>query len=155
MSVSARLKSILESNHVTYHVISHPPAYTAQAVAAVLHVSGRELAKSVVVRAGEKFALAVLPASRSVDLERLGKILGAKARLASEQEFAELFPDCELGAMPPFGNAYSLPVVVDAALSKDEEIVFNAGTHREAVRMKYADFERIVRPQVAELARAA
>ena len=145
MTVSARLKAFLDENKVTYSVMSHAPAYTAQAAAAVMHISGKEIAKTVVVRAGENTALAVLPASHHVNLEKLGLLLGKPARLATEKEFADLFPDCELGAMPPVGQLYDLPVFVDKSLADDEEIVFSAGTHRDAIRMRFADFARLVK----------
>jgi Ala-tRNA(Pro) deacylase len=146
MSMSARLKSFLDENHVHYTLMSHSPAYTAQASAATLHIPGKELAKTVVLRSGEKTVLAVLPASYHVNLKRLAGLTGGSLRLASEQEFAGLFPDCEPGAMPPFGNLYSLATYVDESLAADEEIVFNAGTHRDAIRMKYADFVRLAKP---------
>jgi Ala-tRNA(Pro) deacylase len=152
MTMSARLKSFLDENRVPYTLMSHSPAYTAQAAAATLHCPGRELAKSVVLRAGEKMLLAVLPASYHVNLKKLGAIVGATLRLASEQEFAGLFPDCEPGAMPPFGNLYNLPTYVDESLAADEEIVFNAGTHRDAIRMPYADLARLAKPQVCSFA---
>jgi len=152
MTVTARLKSFLDENKITYTVMSHAPAYTAQAAAAVMHISGKEIVKTVVVRAGEDTALAVLPASHHVNLEKLGLLLGKPARLATEQEFADLFPDCELGAMPPIGQLYNLPVVVDKSLADDEEIVFNAGTHRDAIRMRFADFARLVKLRTGSFA---
>ena len=152
MTMSARLKTYLDENKIHYTLMSHSPAYTAQAAAATMHVPGKELAKSVVVTAGSQSALAVLPASFHVNLKKLGELLGKPARLASEQEFISLFQDCELGAMPPFGQLYKLPVFVDRSLEADEEIVFNAGTHRDAVRMKYADFKRLESPRVADFA---
>ncbi len=152
MTVSARLKSLLDENRTPHTVMSHAVAYTAQAAAAVMHVSGKEVAKTVVVRAGEKTALAVLPAACHVNLDRLGQLLGNPVRLATEQEFSDLFPDCELGAMPPFGQLYNLPVYVDETLAADEEIVFNAGTHRDAIRMRYADFVRLATPRTGSFA---
>ena len=152
MTMSARLKTYLDDNKIHYTLMSHSPAYTAQAAAATLHVPGKDLAKSVVVSAGDQPALAVLPASFHVNLKRLGELAGKPVRLATEQEFISLFPDCELGAMPPFGQLYKLPVYVDRSLEADEEIVFNAGTHRDAIRMKYADFKRLVSPHVADFA---
>ncbi|MCL6567178.1 MAG: YbaK/EbsC family protein [Acidobacteriia bacterium] len=152
MSVSARLKELLDKNKVRYTTMTHSPAYTAQAAAATLHVPGKELAKTVVVKAGEEMVLAVLPASYHVNLKKLGEILGKPVRLATEDEFAGLFPDCELGAMPPFGVLYGLPVVADKVLAEDEEIVFNAGTHRDAIRMRFEDFEKLAKPQLASFA---
>ena len=152
MTMSARLKSYLDDNKVHYTMMSHSPAYTAQAAAATLHVPGKELVKSVVVAAGGQPALAVLPASFHVNLKKLSELAGSSVRLASEQEFISLFPDCELGAMPPFGQLYKLPVFADRSLEADEEIVFNAGTHRDAIRMKYADFKKLATPKVADFA---
>lgn len=152
MSMSARLKSFLDENKVQYTLMSHSPAYTAQAAAATLHVPGKELAKTVVLRAGEEALLAVLPASFHVDLKKLGGVAGKTVRLATEQEFGDLFPDCELGAMPPFGSLYNLRVFVDESLAADEEIVFNAGTHRDAIRMRFADFARLAKPTMTSLA---
>jgi Ala-tRNA(Pro) deacylase len=144
MTMPARLKSFLDDKNVHYKLMTHAPAYTAQAAAATMHVSGKEIAKTVVLRAGEATLLAVLPASCHVNLKKLGELVGEPVRLASEREFSDLFPDCELGAMPPFGQLYGLPVYVDEPLSADEEIVFNAGTHRDAIRMRYDDFTRLV-----------
>jgi Ala-tRNA(Pro) deacylase len=152
MTISARLKALLDENKILYTLFIHSPAYTAQAAAATLHVPGKELAKTVVVRAGEETVLAVLPASYHVSLKKLSALLGKTARLATEQEFGDLFPDCELGAMPPFGQLYNLPVYVDETLAADEEIVFNAGTHRDAIRMRYQDFARLAKPQVTSFA---
>lgn len=153
MSVAAKLKECLDGNKVNYDVLTHPQVYTAQDVAAAMHVSGNELAKSVVVKAGDGFVLAVLPASRKVDEKRFQRVVGAKeVRMAHESEFASLFPGCELGAMPPFGNLYGVDVYVDRSLTQDDEIVFNAGTHVEAIRMKYKDFERLVSPKVGDFA---
>jgi Ala-tRNA(Pro) deacylase len=153
MSVAAKLKECLDGNKINYDVLTHPQVYTAQDVAAAMHVSGNELAKSVVVKADDKFVLAVLSAPRKIDEERLQKLVGAKeVRMAHESEFASLFPGCELGAMPPFGNLYRVDVYVDRSLTRDEEIVFNAGTHVEAIRMNYKDFERLVSPKIGDFA---
>lgn len=152
MSMSARLKSYLDEHHIRYTLMSHSPAYTAQSAAHTLHVSGKEVAKTVIVRAGKDTMLAVLPASCHVNLMRLGKLVGGDARLASEAEFIDKFPDCELGAMPPFGNLYKLPVYVDDKLAADDEIVFNAGTHRDAIRMRFDDFAKLTHPTVGGFA---
>jgi len=120
-----------------------------------MQISGKEIAKTVVLRAGaqgEETILAVLPGSRHVKLDKLAAAIGKPVRLASEAEFASLFPDCELGAMPPFGALYNLPVYVDESLAKDAEVVFNAGTHHDAVRMRYDDFVRLARPKVCTFA---
>lgn len=151
MSVPTRLKSFLDANRVPYESLSHSTTYTAQGTATVMQISGREMAKTVVLRAGQlgnETILAVLPGPKHVNLDKLAAALGQPVRLATELEFSELFPDCELGAMPPFGSLYDLPVYVDESLSRDKEVVFNAGTHRDAVRMAYEDFVRLAKPKV-------
>jgi Ala-tRNA(Pro) deacylase len=149
MSVATKLKEYLDNNQVKYNVLTHEIAYTAAAT----HVSGKELAKSVVVNADDKFVLAILPANLKVDLERLKNVLNAGAvRLAHESEFSSLFPGCDRGAMPPFGNLYGIDVCVDESLTRDDEIVFNACTHVDAIRMKYEDFERLAKPRVVSFA---
>ena len=148
MSISARLKGFLDENQVPYSVVTHTTAYTAQGAAATMRISGRELAKTVVLWTGEEMILAVLPAPNHVRLDKLGAEVGKSVRLAAEQEFSSLFPDCELGAMPPFGSLYNLPVYVDESLAADEAIVFNAGTHRDAIRIRYDDFVRLAKPKV-------
>jgi Ala-tRNA(Pro) deacylase len=148
-----RLTDYLEYEDVAYETIAHAAAYTAQGVAAAAHVPGQEVAKSTVVKIDGRFALAVLPAHKKVDLKALGRLAGGKVvSLASEAELVGLFPQCELGAMPPFGNLYGLPVWVDESLAKDITIVFNAGSHREAIRMAFADFRRLVTPRFGAFA---
>jgi Ala-tRNA(Pro) deacylase len=143
------LKKFLDENNVRYVTIQHSKAYTAQDVAASSHISGKEIAKTVMVKLGGKMAMAVVPASRMVDLEHLRDVTGVSAaELATESEFKDRFPGCEVGAMPPFGNLYGLDVFVDVSLREDEEIAFNAGSHTELVRLAYADFERLVQPKV-------
>ena len=132
--------------------MTHATAYTAQGAASTMQISGRELAKTEVLRAGEEMILAVLLAPNHLRLERLAAEVGKSVWVATEQEFSTLFPDCELGAMPPFGSLYNLAVYVDESLADDEEIVFNAGTHRDAIRMRYEDFVRVVKPKVCSLA---
>jgi Ala-tRNA(Pro) deacylase len=152
MSISVRLKTFLDENEIPYSVVMHTTAYTAQGTAATLQISGKELAKSVVLWAGEEMILAVLPAPNHVRLDQLGAEVGKSVRLATEQEFSSLFPDCEPGTMPPFGSLYNLPAYVDESLAADEAIVFNAGTHRDAIRMWYDDFVRVAKPQVCSFA---
>jgi Ala-tRNA(Pro) deacylase len=153
MSVATKLKEYLDNNQVKYNVLTHEIAYTAQDTAAATHVSGKELAKSVVVNADDKFVLAILPANLKVDMERLKNVLNAGAvRLAHESEFGSLFPGCDRGAMPPFGNLYGIDVCVDESLTRDDEIVFNACTHVDAIRMRYEDFERLAKPRVVSFA---
>jgi Ala-tRNA(Pro) deacylase len=150
-----RLTDFLDSHRVKYVKISHSIAYTAQEIAATAHVSGNELAKTVIVALDGRMAMAVLPATHRIDLERLRGATGSKqAALATEGEFKRLFPECEVGAMPPFGNLYDMPVYADASLAADEEIAFNAGSHTELVRMKYADFKKLVEPKVVSFASA-
>jgi len=147
--IARKLKEFLDQNRIKYVTVSHSPAYTAQEVAASAHVSGREMAKTVVLDIGGKLAMAVLPANRKVVLQDLQDLTGSEAvRFASEEEFASRFPDCEVGAMPPFGNLYGMDVYVAPALEGDEQIAFNAGSHTEIIRMAYADFARLVHPKV-------
>jgi Ala-tRNA(Pro) deacylase len=142
-----KLKKCLDENGVKYVSIQHSPAYTAQEVAASAHVPGHEMAKTVVVKIDGKMAMAVLPASEHVDLDRLKDEVGAKTLLlASEDEFRNAFPDCELGAMPPFGNLYGMDVYVSEKLTEHESISFNAGSHTELIRLAYSEFERLARP---------
>ncbi|HXK58350.1 MAG TPA: YbaK/EbsC family protein [Acidobacteriota bacterium] len=147
-----KLKEFLDQNRVKYVTISHSLAYTAQEIAASAHVSGKEMAKTVIIKVDGRMAMAVLPASLKVDFELLADAIDAnKVELATEREFKQLFPDCELGAMPPFGNLYGMDVFVAESLSEHKEIVFNAGSHTELIRMSYADFQRLVQPQVVKL----
>jgi Ala-tRNA(Pro) deacylase len=150
-----KLREFLDKNHVKYVRVSHSPAFTAQEIAASAHISGKEVAKTVVVKVDGDIAMAVLPASRQVDFRGLAKAIGAKeVGLADEAEFRDLFGECELGAMPPFGNLYDLPVYVDGVLAEDEDIAFNAGSHVELIRMKYDDYARLARPKVLHFAAA-
>lgn len=153
MNSKDKLEAYLRDSKVPFQVQHHPVAYTAQEIAASEHVPGKMLAKVVMVLADGKMVMLALPAPYRVDLAKVSAILGAKeVRLAHEEEFAAAFPDCEVGAMPPFGNLYGLPVYVDKALAEDETIVFQAGTHTDTISMNYADFERLVKPTVAEFA---
>jgi Ala-tRNA(Pro) deacylase len=152
MSISTGLKSFLDKNHVSYSAVPHTTTYTAQGTAAMMKVSGKEMAKTVVLKAGEDTILGVLPAAHHASLDKLSALIGKPVRLATELEFASLFPDCELGAMPPFGSLYHLPVYVDSSLAEDEEIVFNAGTHHDAIRMRYMDFQRLAQPTICSFA---
>jgi Ala-tRNA(Pro) deacylase len=147
------IRQYLDREKVRYSVITHPPAFTAQKLAAAAHVPGREVAKTVVVKLDGHLALAVMPADLSLDLDHLRDATGAKqAELATEWEFKDKFPDCEAGAMPPFGNLYGLPVFVADVLTEDDNIAFNACNHREMIRMRYADFARLVQPRVLDIA---
>lgn len=145
-----KLKEFLDGNNVKYVTKSHSPAFTAQEIAARAHIPGKELAKTVMVKIDGKMAMAVLPASYQIDFDRLTQAAGAgKVELAGEEEFRDLFPNCEVGAMPPFGNLYDMDVFVESHLTEDEEIAFNAGTHTELVQLSYKDFERLVQPKAA------
>ena len=152
MPMPTRIKNHLELHKIPYSLVTHPSSYTAQGAAAVMHVSGREVAKTVVVQGGKDYYLVVLPASYHVKPEKLAQVIGGPIRLASEDEFYSLFPDCELGAMPPLGELYGLCVFVDESLAADREIIFNAGTHRDAIRMNYYDFVRLAKPTVCSIA---
>ena len=153
MQCKERLEQDLRDNGVPYQTQQHPAAYTAQEVAAAEHVPGRMFAKTVIVMADAQLLMLVLPASYDAHFVRTGQALGAQeVRLATEDEFSHIFPDCEVGAMPPYGNLYGMPVWVDHALEQDETIVFRAGTHTETMSMKYADFARLVQAQAADIA---
>ena len=148
-----KLRDFLNSHNIKYVTVGHSLAYTAQEIAASAHIPGKELAKTVMVKIDNKMAMAVLPASYKVNLDLLKKSAGAsQVELANEQEFRDMFPESEIGAMPPFGNLYGMDVFVDETLSRDEEIAFNAGSHTELVKLAYRDFERLVQPKVANFA---
>ena len=142
-----KLKEFLDSHQIKYITIDHSPAYTAREVASSMFVPRREFAKTIMVRMDGGIAMAVLPASRHVDLEKLAAAAGVEnVCLASEQEFEALFPGCETGAMPPFGNLYGMDTYVDVMLQEDDEITFNAGTHAQVIRLAFGDYEQLVQP---------
>ena len=144
-----KLKEFLDKEKIKYVSIIHSPAYTAQEVAASAHITGKELAKTVIVQLDGETAMAVLPANRKIVLQDLRDVTGAdQVKFVPEDDFKKQFPDCETGAMPPFGNLYGMAVYVAASLTQNEEIVFNAGSHIEVIKLAYKDFERLVRPQV-------
>jgi Ala-tRNA(Pro) deacylase len=150
---ATKLKNFLNSRGVRYVTIEHSPAYTAAETAESAHVSGRDFAKTVIVETGGGMAMVVLPANRKIVLSDLRDMIGdPDLRLASEDEFIARFPDCELGAMPPFGNLYGLPVYVAESLAEESEIAFNAGTHREVFKLSYDDFVDLVQPIVLDFA---
>jgi Ala-tRNA(Pro) deacylase len=152
MAMMERLKQFLDSSHVPYELHEHAPANTATAVAAADHVPCSEMAKVVLLRAGTHYVMAVVPASRRLDLVRTRDAVEEPGlELAAESELVQLFPDCEKGAMPPFGNLFGIPVWVDDALGRESETVFNAGNHRETVHMAYADFVRLAKPSFGAL----
>ena len=144
-----KLREFLDKNGIKYVSVTHSTAYTAQEVAASAHISGNVMAKTVIVELDGKMAMAVLPANRKVILQDLREIIGSdQVKFVVEDAFKQKFPDCEAGAMPPFGNLYEMDVFVAEALSQNDEIAFNAGTHTEIIKMAYADFERLVQPKV-------
>ncbi len=149
-----RLREFLDSHQVRYYVISHSPAYTAQEIAATAHVSGNEMAKTVMVTVDGRMAMVVLPASRQLDFELLRALCGTRdVALAEEREFGGMFPECEIGAMPPFGNLYGMEVYADDELEGDGEhdITCNAGAHTELLRLSWEDYRRLVNPLMARL----
>ncbi|MCM8763986.1 MAG: YbaK/EbsC family protein [Candidatus Omnitrophica bacterium] len=146
---SRKLKEFLDTNGIKYLTIQHSPAYTAQEIAAQAHIHGKELAKTVIINKDEKLAMAVLPANYHIDVEVLKKATGAKSlTIATEQEFKDAFPECEIGAMPPFGNLYGMETFVEDSLTENKEIVFNAGTHTELIRISFDDFVKLVKPKI-------
>lgn len=146
---SVKLQEFLSQNQVKYTSIAHPLAYSAREISHLCHISENQLAKTVIINVGQKIAMVVLPASFVVDFSKLKKALhDSNVTLASEAEFKKLFPDCELGAMPPFGNLYNIDVYVEKSLGNNKEIVFNAGTHTEVIKLAYADFMKLVHPTV-------
>ncbi len=147
-----RLTTFLNENGIKYWSIRHSPAFTASEVAQLAHVSGRDFAKAVILKIDGTPAMLVLPATRRVLLHELREMLGTEdVKLATESEIRTLFPDCEVGAMPPFGNLYGMPVHVTASLTHEREIAFNAGTHTEVIKLRYEDFERLVQPEIIDL----
>jgi len=146
--LSPRLHHFLDQQHVPYTTLAHARTVTAQETADAAHIGNRDFAKTVMLKVDGALAMMVMPAAYRVDLTRLSRALGGPVvELAEEPEFKDTFPDCEVGAMPPFGNLYGVPVFVDERLTAQDEIAFNAGTHTEAVRMPYAEFERLALPQ--------
>jgi len=146
-----KLKDFLDRENTKYVSIYHSIPYTAQEIAASVHVKGKEMAKTVIIKLDGKLAMAVLPASHQVDFNHLKRASGAQdAVLATEKEFKNLFPGCDIGAMPPFGNLYGMDVFVSRALTQGKEIAFNAGSHYELIRLSYKDFERLVNPKIAD-----
>ena len=146
-----KLRDFLDSKNIKYVTINHSRAYTANEIAATAHIPGKELAKTVMVKIDGKMTMTVLPAYCKINFELLQEAAGASnVELSSEQEFQDMFPGCEIGAMPPFGNLYGMEVLVDKSLCEDEEIAFNAGSHTELIRLSYKDFEGLVKPKVVK-----
>lgn len=144
-----KLKEFLDSHQVKYVSMTHSPAFTSQEIAASAHISGKHLAKTVIIKANGKLAMVVIPANDQVNFTKLKEASGSSAvDLASESDFKDKFAGCEVGAMPPFGNLYDMPVYVSSQLSKQDQIMFNAGSHSELMQLAYRDFERLVKPKV-------
>ncbi len=152
MSCNQKLINFLNANKIKYQVITHSRAYTAQEIAALVHIPGQELAKSVMVKMDGDLVMTVLPANFKINFELLSSVLGTdRVRLAEEDEFKSVFQDCEIGAMPPFGNLFNIPVYMAQSLENDEMIAFNAGSHTEIVRMPMEDYKRLVDPIVVKI----
>ncbi|TKG94051.1 YbaK/EbsC family protein [Puteibacter caeruleilacunae] len=150
-----KLKDFLDSHNVKYVTIAHSEAFTAQEIAASAHISGKELAKTVMIKIDGMMAMAVLPASYKVDFNLLREAAGtSKVELATEEEFKYMFPECEVGAMPPFGNLYGMLVFVAESLTVDQDIAFNAGSHTELMKLPYRDYERLVEPIILKFSYA-
>ena len=146
-----RVTEFLDEAAISYEVKEHPPAFTAQQMAAVEHEPGKFVAKPVIVKADGEYMMCVLAACSKIDLGALKNQLGAKhVELALEKEIGEMFDDCELGAEPPFGNLYDLPVIMDKALEKDDHIIFQAGAHDQAIRMSMDDYRKLVKPKILD-----
>jgi len=152
MQIPTQLIDCLDGNKVSYEVLQHPEAVTAQRIAQAEHVKGRHHAKVVMVKSGDQHLMMVLPADHQIDLDKAAKAIGKPVSLGKEQEFKTLFSDCALGAMPPFGNLYGLPTYIERSLAEQDYIVFEAGTHTDAIKMSYRDYEKIVKPKVDDLA---
>ncbi|HHT9120022.1 MAG TPA: aminoacyl-tRNA deacylase [Candidatus Hypogeohydataceae bacterium YC41] len=153
MTVARNLKEFLDKSKVPYKLSTHQEVYTAQEVAHSLHVKGQYLAKVVMIKSKDKLVMTVLPASHKVNIEKIKTLLkDPETRLATEAEFKTAFPDCDVGAMPPIGHLYGLELYADKALTQDPEIIFQAGSHVETIRMKYSDWEKLAKPKIAEFA---
>ena len=143
------LKKFLDENNIQYVTITHSQAFTAQKIAASAHIPGRDLAKTVIVKIDGKMAMAVLPGSYRIDMKTLQEVTGShNVELATEEEFKTLFPECETGAMPPFGNLFDMEVFVSSSLAEDEDIAFNAGSHTELIKLSFDDYKRLVNPHI-------
>jgi Ala-tRNA(Pro) deacylase len=152
MEIARQLIDCLNENKVQYEILHHSEAVTAQRIAQAEHVKGRHQAKVVMVKAGDQHLMVVLPADHQIDLEKVEKTIGKPVSLGKENDFKSLFPDSAIGAMPPFGNLYGLPTFVDKHLAEQDYLVFEAGTHSDAIKMSYRDYEKIVKPKVEDLA---
>ena len=149
MAILAKLQELLDGRGIDYEVLNHPAAYTAQQVAEEEHIPGREFAKVVVVKGSDRFFIGILPAPDHVNLGRFSRLVGMPVRLATEGEFSGLFPGCEPGAMPPIGDLFGMEVFMEDTLTRRFYIAFNAGNHRQSIRLRTKDFMLIVHPRVA------
>lgn len=152
MTISKKIKSYLEKEKVSFEIAEHPLAYTASEIAQSQHVPGKHMVKVVIVKDGGKFLMCVLPSTELIDFAKLERVLGTKSVvLANESELGKLFPDYEVGAEPPFGHLYGLGVIADKALEEISEIVFNAGTHTDVIKMNFSDYKKLANPKVADI----
>ena len=151
MEIPTQLTDCLDQNNVEYEILHHAEAVTAQRIAQAEHVKGRHQAKVVMIKSGDQHLMMVLPADHQIDLEKVEKVVGKPVSLDRENEFKSLFPDSAIGAMPPFGNLYGLPTYLDKHLAEQDYIVFEAGTHTDAIIMSYSDYDKIVKPKVGDL----
>ena len=145
------VKEFLDSHKIKYVSMPHSPAFTSQEIAAAAHVSGKDLAKTVIVKAGGKLAMVVVSANDQVNFRKLREAMGGGVDLAGESEFKDKFSGCEVGAMPPFGNLYDMPVYISSELTTHDQLIFNAGSHSELMQLSYPDFERLVHPKIVAL----
>ena len=152
MGIPTRLIDFLDESKVRYEVLHHPEAFTSHELAAIEHVKGKDRAKVVMVKAGAEIIMAVLPTDRRIDLEKLSKITGQPTVVTVEGEFKPMFPDCAIGTMPPFGHLYGVATYVDRSVTEADKLVFEAGTHSDAIKMKYADYERLAKPTIVDFA---
>jgi Ala-tRNA(Pro) deacylase len=152
MEIPKQLIDFLNQNKVQYEILHHSEAVTAQRIAQAEHVKGRHQAKVVMLKSGDQHLMVVLPADHHIDLEKVEKAIGKPISLAKEKDFKSLFPDTVIGAMPPLGNLYGLPTYIDKHLAEQDYIVFEAGTHTDAIKLSYSDYEKIVQPKVVDFA---
>ena len=152
MLMPRRLESHLNAKHIQFSMIYHAPTESAQMAACAMHLPGKEVAKAVALQAGSREILAVLPASYRINFEKLSAITGVEVRLMDEEAYSELFPDCERGVIPAFGELYGVPVYLDEALAEDPEIILSAGTYHDSVRMGNVDFVHLAEPQICSFA---
>ena len=152
MGIPTRLIDFLDQSKVRYQVLHHPEAFTSHELAAIEHVKGKDRAKVVMVKSGAEILMAVLPTDRRIDLEKISEITGRPTTKAAEAEFKPLFPDCAIGTMPPFGHLYGVATYLDRSVAEADKLVFEAGTHSDAIKMKYADYERLAKPTIVDFA---